>query len=70
MTALKKTKSTQSNTLHEFSNESRDPLWDGHQLTSEFLGWIVKVPSFWLYNTTIINQAAKKIKINVVPSRV
>lgn len=62
--------STHSNRLHEFSNEARDPPWNGPQLTSEFLGWIVKVPGFWLHNTTVINQAAKRRKINVASNQV
>ena len=63
MTDLKKTTTTiftLSNRLHEFSSEARDPLWNGPQLTSEFLGWIIKVPGFRLHDTTVINQAAKR----------
>ena len=56
---------THSNTLAEFSIEAGYPFQEGHQLTSEFLGWIIKVPSFWLYNTTIVNQAVKT-KINIL----
>ena len=73
MTDLKKkptTISTHSNRLHEFSSEARDPLWNGPQLTSEFLGWIVKVPRFRLHDTTVINQAAKRRERNVAPNQV
>lgn len=66
MTALKKKNPHTATHL----SEARDPLQEDQQLTSEFLGWIVKVPGFWLYDTAIINQAAKKIKINAVSSQV